>query len=220
MSRLLFREIERLKRLILGLGAAVEESLHRAVTAVQTRDAALAEGVIEGDAEIDQMEIDVEEESLKILALHQPVAIDLRFIVAVLKINSDLERIGDLAANMAERAVALSQMAPAAVPVDLTGMTTHVKAMVKNVLDALVNLDAGLAREVCAADDVVDNAHREMYERAREQIQAEPETADRVLSLLSVSRGLERIADHTTNVAQDVIYMLEGEIVRHRGATP
>ena len=217
MSKLLFREIERLKRLILGLSASVEESLHRAVTAVQNRDAALAREVIDGDAEIDQIEIDVEEEGLKILALHQPVAIDLRFIVAVLKINSDLERIGDLAANMAERAIALSQMEPAAVPVDLTGMATQVKGMVKKVLDALVNLDTGLAREVCASDDVVDNAHREMYEHVREQIQAAPETADHLLSLLSVSRGLERIADHATNIAQDVIYMLEGEIVRHRG---
>ena len=212
------REIDKLKKMILAVGAEVEQALRRAIRAVQDRDEALAGEVIEADAEIDRLEIEVEEECLKTLALHQPVAIDLRFIVAVLKINNDLERIGDLAVNIAERAASLSKTERGEQPFDLTGMAVKVQAMLKKSLDALVNLDADLAREVCGSDDEVDEINRSAYAQVAGGIQSHPAETARLLSFLSTCRNLERIADHCTNVAQDVIYMLEGEIVRHRNA--
>ena len=217
MSKHLQREIDRLKQMMISVGAMAEESVHNAVAAVQTRDAALAETVIANDVKIDRMEVDVEEEGLKILALHQPVAIDLRFIVAVLKINSDLERIGDLAANIAERAIDLAKSHAPAWTFDVTGMADKVQQMLKKSLDALVGLDTSLAREVCASDNEVDDLNRQAHQWTREELRQNVEDADSLICLLSVSRNLERIADHATNIAQDVIYMLEGEIVRHRG---
>jgi len=217
MSRILRREIEKLKRMILAVGAQVEQALRRAVRAVQDRDEALARQVIEADTSIDQLEVEVEEEGLKILALHQPVAIDLRFIVAVLKINNDLERIGDLAVNMAERAIFFAGVEPVEPAGDLGAMGGKAQAMLKQSLDALVNLDADLAREVCAADDEIDTLHRDTYAAVRDGIRANPEASSTYINQLSVSHHLERTADHATNIAQDVIYMLEGQIVRHRG---
>jgi len=212
------KEIEKLKTQVLSLSAVVEEDLRRAVRSIEDRDAGLAEKVIEADSQIDRQEVDVEEECLKILTLYQPVATDLRFVIAVLKINSDLERIGDLAVNIAERAIFLSTMPPPDVPLDFTRMMENVQHMVKKSLDALVRLDGALAREVCAEDDVVDDMNREMYELVKEGIRRKP-TKDNInvmIHLLSVSRHLERIADHATNIAEDLIYMIEGEIVRHR----
>ena len=212
------KEIEKLKTQILALSAVVEEDLRRAVRSIEDRDAGLAEKVIEVDSEIDRQEVDVEEECLKILTLYQPVATDLRFVIAVLKINSDLERIGDLAVNIAERAIFLSTMPPSEVPLDFTRMMEKVQDMVKKSLDALVRLDGALAREVCADDDAVDNMNREMYDLVKEGIRRNPtkENINVMIHLLSVSRHLERIADHATNIAEDLIYMIEGEIVRHR----
>lgn len=212
------KEIEKLKTQILELSAVVEEDLRRAVRSIEERDASLAEKVIEADSQIDRQEVDVEEECLKILTLYQPVATDLRFVIAVLKINNDLERIGDLAVNIAERAIFLSTMPPSLVPLDFARMMEKVQEMVKKSLDSLVRLDAALAREVCADDDVVDDLNREMYELIKEGIRRNP-TKDNInvmIHLLSVSRHLERIADHATNIAEDLIYMIEGEIVRHR----
>ena len=216
MPKHLQTEIEKLKKELLTLSAIVEETVHRAVSCIVRRDEVLARKVLEKDDEIDRMEVDVEEECLKILALHQPVATDLRFIVAVLKINSDLERIGDLAVNIAERAVFLAQQPKLDLPYDLPGMAEKAKAMLRHSLDALVNHDARLAREVCAADDEVDAINRDMYEQVKKAIHLHPERVDYLIHLLSVSRHLERIADHATNIAEDVTYMLEGEIVRHR----
>jgi phosphate transport system protein len=214
----LHREIERLKKNILTLGAVVEESVRKAVRAIKTRDAALAQGVIEDDIKIDQMEVEVEEECLKILALYQPVAIDLRFIVAVLKINSDLERIGDLAVNIAERAIFLATWNQDRFVslLDFDEMARKTQSMLKGSLDALVNADTALARQVCLDDDEVDAINREMYIQVEEGIRANPEQMECLIHLLSISRHLERIADHATNIAEDVIYMIEGEIVRHR----
>jgi len=160
------------------------------------------------------MEIDVEEDCLKILALHQPVAIDLRFIVAVLKINNDLERIGDIAVNIARRAVYLNSQEPMDIPVDLAGLAG--KAMLRQSLDSLVNMDASLARSVCTADDEVDEMDRQIQKQIKGRIRAVPERVDYPTQLLRVSRHLERIADHATNIAEDVIYMTDGEILRHR----
>ena len=215
MSQHFQREIERLKKKILALSAVVEESVRRAIRSVEERDTCLAQRVIKTDVEIDQTEIDVEEECLKILALHQPVAIDLRFIVAVLKINNDLERIGDMAVNIAERAVFLSTQDKLDIPFKLRDMAEKAQSMLRRSLDALVNLDSALALEVCAADDEVDDLFRIMYDHVKDGVAKQPENADSLINILSVSRYLERIADHATNIAEDVIYMVDGEIVRH-----
>jgi phosphate transport system protein len=209
------REIQSLNRSLLGLGALVEDSLFRAIRAVVSRDAVLAASVVEIDSTIDRTEVEVEEECLKLLALHQPVAGDLRFIVAVLKINNDLERIGDLAQNIAKRALRLSQLPEVRSPFDYQGMAEQVKSMLRNALQALVTVDTALARGVLAADDDVDRINKEMYRVVQESIRKQPEYLENFIFFLSVSRNLERIADHATNIAEDVIYMVEGQIVRH-----
>ena len=155
MTKHLTTDIDNLKALTLALSAEVEESMHLAVKALQERDAALAERVIQYDHDIDEKEVRVEEECLKILALHQPVAVDLRFVVAVLKLNNDLERIGDLSVNIAERALFLSSRDPVPVPLDFAGMVEKTQAMLRQALDAMVNLDVEVAYRVCAADDEV-----------------------------------------------------------------
>jgi len=209
------KEIETLKRKILALSSMVEESVYRAVRAVADCDAVTAESVVRGDDAIDAMEVEVEEDCLKALALHQPVATDLRFIVSVLKINSDLERIGDLAVNIAQRAGSLSKLERIPAFLDLSGMAEKVKLMLRRSLTSLVNLDSGLARQVCSSDDAVDNLNRTMHQLIIEKIKADPGRAEVYILLLSVSRNLERIADHATNIAEDVIYMNEGQIIRH-----
>ncbi len=216
MPKHLQHALDKLKRSIFSLSGMVEESVRDAVRALDTRDSRLAQKVIDADLEIDHAEVDVEEEGLKILALHQPVAIDLRFIVAVLKINNDLERIGDLAVNIAERAQFLATHEKVDIPFDFAGMAEKAQAMVKQSLDALVNLDAGAALAVCAADDAVDAMNRQMYLQVGEGIREHPDQVESLTHLLSVSRHLERIADHATNIAEDVIYMVRGEIVRHQ----
>ncbi len=216
MPKHLHRQMDKLKREVLSLGAVVEDGVRKAVQALEGRDAALAEDVIKRDVDVDQAEVNLEEECLKILALYQPVAIDLRFIVAVLKLNSDLERIGDLAVNIAERALYISEHGAAQFPLDFGKMAREAQQMLKMSLDALVNMDARLAREVCAADDAVDAINRQMYIQVQESIRKTPEHMEGLIHLLSASRHLERIADHATNIAEDVVYMVEGEIIRHR----
>jgi phosphate transport system protein len=218
MAKHLEREIENLKKQILSLGAVVEDTVQKAARAMKIHDAVLAQTIIDFDVEIDHTEVVIEEECLKILALHQPVAVDLRFIVAVLKINNDLERIGDLAVNIAERAVFIAsqtQFKPV-IFFDFEEMARKTQSMLKRSLDALVNANTDLAREVCAADDEVDAMNREMYIQVENSIKAHPEQVESLIHMLSASRHLERIADHATNIAEDVIYMIEGEIVRHR----
>ncbi len=212
----LHRAIEGLKSRILELSAVIEESVYKAVKAVETRDRKLAEEVIDGDSRVDLMEVEVEEECLKILALHQPVATDLRFIVAVLKINNDLERIGDLAVNIASRAKTLSSIksSPRA-HIDFQDGESKVQQMLRRSLEALVNLDEGVAKWVCASDDAIDDINRSVHKQVLKAIREHPDDVDRFILLLSVSRNLERIADHATNIAEDVLYMIRGEIVRH-----
>ncbi len=217
MSILLTREIDRLKRTILSLGALVEENVHKAIKAFREGDVDLAAQVAATDKEIDRIEIEVEEECLKILALHQPVAIDLRFIIVVLKMNHDLERIGDLAVNIAEEAPLMTEQAGLVTEGGLPAMAEKTRVMLKKSLDALVNLDASLARDVWMSDDEVDAIHEAIYERLRSGIHSAPDRATVLMHTFNVSRNLERMADHATNIAKDIIYMVEGEIVRHRG---
>jgi phosphate transport system protein len=216
MPKHLQKEIENLKKRILNLSARVEAAVHDATVAIEQRNGKLAQKVIENDIIIDQQEVEIEEECLKILALHQPVAIDLRFIIAVLKINSDIERIGDLAVNVAERAAFLVTQPKPDISFDFVGMAHAAQSMLTKSLDALVNLSIELAQEVCAGDDVIDAMNREMYIKVQQAIHAHPDQMESLIHMLSASRHLERIADHATNIAEDVIYMIEGEIVRHK----
>lgn len=210
------REIANLKKKILALGSVVEERVRQAVQAVGRRDEATAQKIIEADVEIDRMEVEIEEDCLKVLALYQPVAVDLRFIVSVLKINNDLERIGDLAVNIAERAIMLAGQPRQYDPLDIPELSERVQGMLKDSLDALVNADLSLAHRVRAADDEVDDLNRGMHEKVRAEIRRDVDVLPGASQILDVSRFLERIADQATNIAEDVIYMVEGQIIRHR----
>ena len=210
------REIENLKKEILRLGAMAEQAVRQAAGALDQRDENLARDVIENDIKLDEMEVQVEETCLKILALHQPVAIDLRFIIAVLKINNDLERVGDLAVNVAERAAFLATQPPPDISFDFQEMTRKAQAMLTKSLDALVNLSIREAREVLAGDDEIDAMNRQMFLIVQDTIHTHPGDTETLIHMLSASRHLERIADHATNIAEDVIYMIEGEIIRHK----
>ena len=217
MPQALQRELERLKKMILALCAVVEENVARAVRSVEKRDPQLAQRIVDSDREIDATEVDIEEECLKVLALHQPVASDLRFIVAVLKINGDLERIGDLAVNIAERGLSLASRERIPAPIDLAAMSEKVQSMLRKSLDALVTMDPRLAHEVGAHDDEVDDMNRRNFTKIQENIRANLPHIELLIQYLSVSRYLERIADHASNIAEDVIYLIEGTIIRHKG---
>ncbi len=215
MHRRFNREIDHLKQRILQLGALVENAFMSALESVRDHSGELARSVIEKDRVIDLAEVDLEEDCLKLLALYQPVARDLRFVVAVLKINNDLERIGDLAVNIAERAVFLSESPRIGFPFDFSGMSSKTSQMLRQSLDALSTGDIELAREVCRMDDEVDRINRLMYEQVHEAIRKNPERADSLIQILGISRSIERIADHATDIAEDVVYMTTGEIIRH-----
>ncbi len=216
MTKHLEHDLERLKKEILAMGAMVEEAIHRAIRSLTQRDPVLARAVAAGDDAIDRKELEVEDACLKMLALHQPVAGDLRYIIAVLKVNNDLERMGDLAQNISERALYLATHEPLRVELDLTRMVETVRRMVSQSLDALVNQDPELARRVCAQDDEVDECQRQAFEVLTEAMKRDPETIERAVQHLSVTRHLERIADSATNVAEDIVFMVDGEIIRHQ----
>jgi len=215
MGAHLHREIDRLKKILTQLCGVVEEQVQLAVQALLERDEGLARRVIAKDRAIDQSEVDIEEECLKTLALHQPVATDLRLIVAALKINNDLERMGDLAVNIANKALRFSEQPHMEIPFDLEGMGRKTQAMLRDSLDSLISLNAELAADVCTRDDEVDDMKRDIRERAEILMSEQPERITSYLILLAVSRNLERIADHATNIAEDVVYMVEGRIIRH-----
>jgi phosphate transport system protein len=220
MAKHLETEMAKLKKKVLNLVAVVESDVRKAVRSLQELDPALAQEVLDADPGIDQTEVDIEEDCLKILALHQPVAVDLRFLIAVLKIDNEIERVGDLAVNIAERALFLCTQAPTPPPFDLAEMSRKALGMLSDSLDSLMRLDADLARKVRASDDEVDEMHREMYVKVWEAVRARPQHVESLLSYLSASRHLERIADSATNIAEDVIYLIEGEIVRHKPTCP
>jgi len=216
MSKHLQHDLDRLKKEILAMGALVEEAINRAIASLTQRDAVLARQVLEGDDAIDRKEVEVEDLCLKILALHQPVAGDLRYIIAVLKVNNDLERMGDLAQNIAERVTFLAVNEPVPVHLDFTLMVELVRRMVCESLDALVNQDPVLARRVCVQDDEVDRLQKQMFETLQSVMMRDPKAVERAVQVLSVSRHLERIADSATNIAEDIVFMVEGDIIRHR----
>lgn len=215
MAAHLQREIDRLKKQVLSLCAMVEGQVEKALRAVLDRDEALALEVEQGDIEIDHREIEVEEECLKTLALHQPVAIDLRLIIATLKINNDLERIGDMAVNIARKARGLAHDPPPEVACDLGTMWVKTQAMLRDSIDALVNMDEAMAVAVCGRDDDVDRMKSVIRKEIEAAMRRQPDRVSPLLRILAVSRNLERIADLATNIAEDVIYLVEGRIIRH-----
>jgi len=215
MSRHLQRELEKLKKRMLALGAMVEERVRMARRAIEKMDAQLAQRIIEADIDIDEKEVEVEEECLKILALHQPVAVDLRFLSAVIKINNDLERIGDEAVNIAQRVSIMAKREKMEIPFDFSLMADKSESMLKMSLDALVNLDVDRAVRVCISDDEVDELLAKAYDVIKDQIRIHPDRVGYLINCLLISRHLERVGDHATNIAEEVIYMIEGEIIRH-----
>ncbi len=216
MGKHLQRDLNILKKDILTMGSMVEEAINKAINALVQRREGLAREVKEGDDAIDAKENEIEGQVLKTLALHQPVAGDLRFVVMVLKFNHELERMGDLAANIAKRTLDLLLEQPLEVELPIVAMGELVRSMVRHSLDSLVQSDAELARHVCRKDDEVDRLHREMFDILLDHMRQDPSTITRAVDLLSLSRQLERIADHTTNIAEDLVFQVEGEVIRHR----
>ena len=209
------RDLENVQRRILSLASAVEQIVEKSIRALFERNARLARTLMESDTPIDMEENVIEEECLKILALHQPVAVDLRRVATIVKINTDLERMADLAVNIAERALALAQGPEVPVPATFRQMTDLTNTMVRDSLDAFLELDVDLAKRVCRLDDEVDRYNREIIEHVRDFMKQAPGNVEPGLHLFSAARQLERIGDHATNIAEDVVYLVAGKIIRH-----
>jgi phosphate transport system protein len=202
--------------MILSLGAMVEQRVGKIGHAIEDRDVEWAKEIIHLDHEIDEMEVEIEEECLKIIALHQPVAADLRFLVAVIKINNDLERIGDQVVNVAQRIKSLAKRPEVSSYFDYSEMAEKAELMLRMSLDSLVNQDIDVAVKVLHLDDVVDEIQVDAYDRIKNALKEKSrEDVGYMINLLLISRHLERLADHATNIAEEVVYMIEGDIVRH-----
>jgi phosphate transport system protein len=208
-------ELDTLKQTLLAMGGLVEDQIRRVMRALLERDDALARDVIERDRQVNQYDIEVDEKCVELLALNQPAASDLRFITTAMKIVTDLERIGDQAVNIGQRTLELN-LEPQLKPyVDLPRMAELAQRMVKESLDAFVARDTALARAVCAGDDAVDALKEQIFRELLTFMMSDPRTIPRALRLILISRFMERVADHATNIAEMVIYMVEGKMVRH-----
>jgi phosphate transport system protein len=215
MAKHFQRELEKIKKSILSLGAMVEDRVRLAIKSIEKRDAEIAEQIIRMDYEVDEMEVDIEEECLKVLALHQPVAIDLRFLVSVIKINNDLERIADETVNIAHRVKTISKNKSCDFIFDYAAMAEKASLMLKMSLDAMVRLDTDKAYKVCLMDDNVDVFVGQAYEQLKQSVSVMPDNMGTLINMFLISRHIERIADHATNIAEEVIYVTDGEIIRH-----
>ncbi|MFH1904880.1 MAG: phosphate signaling complex protein PhoU [bacterium] len=215
MKRHFDDELEELNNQLLRMGAFVEESISRSVKALVERKADLAEEVIKSDEAIDMLEMEIDELCLKLLALHQPAAVDLRFITSAMKINNDLERIGDQAVNIAERTHEIIKQPLLKPLIDIPRMATLAQKMVKDSIDALVNKDEALARDVCKRDKKVDILNDQVFRELLTYMMQDTKTITRAVELVLVARHLERIADHATNIAEDIIYVVQAKVVRH-----
>lgn len=210
-------ELTTLKEEILKMGGLIEEMILKAIRALVDRDTALAAEVILQDREVNRLEMAVDDRCLKLLALHQPAASDLRFIAIGLRITKDLERIGDLAVNIGEAAKDLNAEPPLTINVGLADMASKVQKMVKDALDAFVALDAGQAEGVCKSDDDVDDFNDQIQEKLFDHMAQDVTMIRRSVRLLLIARHLERIADHATNIAEEVIFIVKGQDIRHQG---
>ena len=208
-------ELQALKNRLLRMGALVEERVHAAMQALMERRLEAAEAIVAGDFEVNDMQIEIDDRCLKLLALQNPMASDLRLITAAMKINADLERIGDQAVNIAENALKVAASPPLRPIIDLPRMAELAEGMTRDSLDAFVRRDAALARDILARDDEVDQLKDQIFRVLLTHMMADPGTIERALGLILVSRNLERIADHATNIAEDVIFVVEAKDVRH-----
>jgi len=208
-------ELDALKQTLLAMGGLVEDQIRRVMQALLARDDELAREVIERDRQVNQYDVEVDEKCVELLALNQPAASDLRFITTAMKIVTDLERIGDQAVNIAQRALELHQEPQLKPYVDLPRMAEMAQRMVKESLDAFVARDTALARAVCAEDEAVDALKEQIFRELLTFMMSDPRTIPRALRLILISRFMERVADHATNIAEMVVYMVEGKMVRH-----
>jgi phosphate transport system protein len=211
--------LEEFEQKLLEMAGLVEAGIHRSVLALVERDQSHAEAVLRNEARINQMEIEIDDLAVRLLALYQPMARDLRFLTAGIKINSDLERMGDLAVNIVERALSLMHEPPVKPLIDIPELARLAEGMVHRSLDAFVKRDPGLARDVLLSDDAVDDLRDSIYGELKAFMQRDPSTISRALDLIFVARSLERIADHATNIAEDVLFLVQGVDVRHHAET-
>ena len=209
------KELEALKENLLKMAAVVEEAIRNSVQSLVKRDSDLARKAFEVEDRINKMELTIDDMCLKLLALRQPMATDLRFITSAMKITTDLERMGDQAVNISERALSLNQEPQIKPYLDIPRMAEIAQSMVKDVLDAFVNRDPKLARSVCARDDVVDGLNDQVVRELTTYMVSDPKTITRSVHLMIVARCLERIADHATNIAEDVIFMVDALVIKH-----
>jgi phosphate transport system protein len=216
MTRIRFhQELDELKHRILAMAGMAEQAIDLAVQAYAQRDLALCNRVLENESAINRAEREVDELAIDLLAMQQPMAVDLRFILAVIKINADLERVGDQAVNIVQRVMNMIELAPADLPVDIPAMAARVRTMVRDALRAFIEGDTELAKHVLEGDDEIDRMNKEAFAELSRCMQAKPESAVQALDALSIARNLERVADHATNIAEDVIFWVRGADVRH-----
>ena len=215
MERHLDQDLDRVRQMLLKMGGLTEDMVAKATQALLDRDNTLCREVIDGDRAVDHLEIEIDEVCHSLIGRKQPTASDLRFLVAVMKINGDLERIGDSAVNIAQSVLQVNDQPPLKPYIDLPRMSQLVQDMVRQSLDAFVRKDAALATAVCKADDEVDGLYKQLFRELLTYMIEDPKTVSRALHLLLISRNLERIADHATNIAEDVVYYVEGRDIRH-----
>lgn len=213
-------ELTDLRQKLLTLGGLVEQAIVSSVRSLAERDSALAKRVVEDDKRVNRLEVEIDEICLRLLALRQPAASDLRFITLALKVVTDLERIGDLAVNVAERAAQLNAKPPLKPYIDIPRMASIAQGMLKDALDAFVAGDATRARAVLERDNEVDDLYHAIFRELLGFMVEDPQTTERAMAVLFVAKHLERIADHATNVAEMVIFFVEGRDVRHPGSRP
>jgi len=217
MERKFHQELEKLKQDLLRMASLVEHAIAGSVKSLVERDTDLAYRVIEGDHEIDTMEMKIDEQCLRLLALRQPMAVDLRFITSAMKIITDLERMGDQAVNIANRAISLNREPLLKPLIDIPRMARLAQSMVKDSLDAFVNQDPDLALSVCQRDDEVDHLNDQVFRELLIFMLQDPSTISRALQLIFFGHQIERIADHSTNIAESVIFMVKAQVIKHRG---
>jgi len=215
VQRHFHEELDALKQTLLAMGGLVEDQIRRVMRALIDRDGDLAQEVIDRDRQVNAYDVEIDEKCVELLALHQPTAGDLRFITTTLKIVTDIERIGDQAVNIAQRALELGREPQLKPYVDLPRMAEKAQRMVKESLDAFVSRDTALAREVCGEDSEVDALREQVFRELLTFMMEDPRTIPRAIRLILISRFLERVADHATNIAEMVIYMVESKMVRH-----
>jgi phosphate transport system protein len=208
-------ELDELQRRLLEMAGLVESAIHQSIVALVNRDEQAAKDVLWKEAQINQRDLEIDEFATRLLALYQPMARDMRFLTAVIKMNGDLERMGDLAVNITERALSLMQEPPVKPLIDIPRMASLAEAMVRNSLDALVKRDEDLARSVLLSDDEVDHLRDAVYKELVTFMQEQSTTIPRAIDLMFIAHNLERIADHATNIAEDVLFLMKGIDVRH-----